>query len=87
MFFVYILESKIANFHYVGLTRKLRVRISEHKLGESPATKFCRPLKLVWYCVFASKYTAARFEKYLKSGSGRAFAKKHLFTLADEVTA
>jgi len=37
-----------------------------------------KPRKLVWYCAFPDKYKALEFEKYLKSHSGRAFAKKRL---------
>jgi hypothetical protein len=29
-------------------------------------------------CSFSDRYKAYEFEKYLKSGSGRAIAKKHL---------
>ena len=35
-------------------------------------------MKLHCYFAFEDKYTAYNFEKYLKSGSGRAFLKKHL---------
>ena len=35
-------------------------------------------MSLVWYCAFTDKYVAYRFEKYLKSGSGRAFLWKHI---------
>ena len=37
-----------------------------------------KPWELVWYCAFPHKYKALEFEKYLKSHSGRAFAKKRL---------
>ena len=37
-----------------------------------------KPWELVWYCAFPDKYRALEFEKYLKSHSGRAFAKKRL---------
>ena len=42
-----------------------------------PATTSMLPVKLVAYFAFSNKYTAFSFEKYLKSGSGRAFIKKH----------
>jgi len=78
MYYVYILENKNKNFHYIGYTKNLNKRIHEHKNGESSVTKGYLPIKLVWHCVFYNKQTAAKFEKYLKSGSGRAFTKKHL---------
>lgn len=43
-----------------------------------PATANCQPVELIFYCAFKNKYTAFDFEKYLKSGSGRAFMQKRL---------
>jgi predicted GIY-YIG superfamily endonuclease len=43
-----------------------------------PATKNIRPVSLLTYLAFTDKYKAIAFEKYLKSGSGRAFMKKRL---------
>lgn len=63
---------------YVGCTRNLKERIERQSLGYVPATKQIAPIKLVNYFAFSNKYTAYNFEKYLKSGSGRAFMKKHL---------
>jgi len=79
VYYVYILKSKRTNkFHYVGLTSNLTNRFSEHQEGKTAVTKGYRPLTLAWYCVFGNKNQAAQFEKYLKSGSGRSFAKRHL---------
>lgn len=78
MYFVYILKSTVREFHYIGLTDSLEIRIDQHHHGLSPVTNPYRPLELAWYCVFPNKFIAAKFEKYLKSGSGRAFAKRHL---------
>lgn len=78
MIYVYILKSTARSFHYVGLTHNLQRRIEEHCNGMTPVTKGYRPLALVWYCVFEDRLRAATFERYLKSGSGRAFSTKHL---------
>jgi len=43
-----------------------------------PATVKRLPLELDFYFAIKDKYKAFRLEKYLKSGSGRAFIKKHL---------
>jgi putative endonuclease len=75
--YVYILELSNGN-HYVGCTADIKKRYSRHKAGLVTATKPHLPLKLVWCCSFSDRYKAYEFEKYLKSGSGRAFAKKHL---------
>jgi len=63
---------------YVGCTDNLKDRIERHKNGHVPATKSRLPVKLVCYFAFSNKYKAFDFEKYLKSGSGRAFLKRHL---------
>ena len=70
-YYVYILELNNGK-HYVGCTVNL-------KKGYVPATKPHLPLKLVWCCSFPDRYKAYDFERYLKSGSGRAFTVKHLF--------
>ncbi|TFF30338.1 GIY-YIG nuclease family protein [Mucilaginibacter psychrotolerans] len=64
--------------HYVGCTVNLKERYARHKKGYVPATKPYLPLKLKWCCSFRDRYKAYQFERYLKSGSGRAFAIKHL---------
>jgi putative endonuclease len=75
--YVYILMCK-GEKSYVGCARDLKSRIKRHRLGYVPATKGLRPMELTAYFAFEDKYKAYRFEKYLKSGSGRAFLKRHL---------
>lgn len=78
MFYVYILYSnKSKNFCY-GYTADLKKRFKEHNDGLSKATKPFRPWRLVWYCAFENRAKAKDFEKYLKSGSGKAFLYKRL---------
>jgi len=77
MFYVYILECS-DNKPYIGCTNNLKDRLVRHQKGYVLATKEFRPIKLTNYFAFSNKYTAFNFEKYLKSGSGRAFMKKHL---------
>ena len=76
MWYVYILICK-NDKPYIGCTDDLKDRITRHEKGYVPATKNIRPIKLVCYSAFSNKYKAFEFEKYLKSGSGRAFIKKH----------
>ncbi|MEK7522313.1 MAG: GIY-YIG nuclease family protein [Patescibacteria group bacterium] len=78
MYYVYILICK-NNKPYTGCTDDLKERIERHNKDYVPATKPLLPVKLVSYFAFQNKYTAFNFEKYLKSGSGRAFMKKHFF--------
>jgi putative endonuclease len=79
MYYVYILDCADGK-PYTGCTDNLKARIERHIKGYVPATKERRPIKLGAYFAFQDKYIAFSFEKYLKSGSGRAFAKKHIIS-------
>ena len=63
---------------YTGCTDDLKDRINRHAKGQVDATKNRLPVKLISYFAFSNKYTAFNFEKYLKTGSGKAFRNKHL---------
>lgn len=78
MKYVYILESLDAEHFYVGLTDDLRTRLKKHNAGEGPHTSKFRPWRIKTYVAFNNEERAVAFEKYLKSGSGRAFAKMRL---------
>jgi predicted GIY-YIG superfamily endonuclease len=77
MYYVYVLLCN-DNKPYTGCTSDLKDRIKRHEFGNVPATKDRLPIKLISYFAFSDKYKSFEFEKYLKSGSGRAFLKKHL---------
>jgi putative endonuclease len=76
--YVYILQSELdpARF-YTGATEDLKARLVKHNAGEVPHTSKFKPWRIKTYFAFADKPSAFAFEQYLKSGSGRAFAKKH----------
>ena len=75
---VYILRSDIDGEHfYVGVTSDVSARLTAHNAGDSPHTSKFRPWYLVVSLEFPSVEKALRFERYLKTGSGRAFAKRH----------
>ena len=76
MYYVYSLKCK--DGYYVGCTDNLKERIIRHKKGNVPATADRLPVILDFYLAVNNKYMAFEFEKYLKSGSGRSFIKKHL---------
>ncbi len=79
MKYVYLLESiSHPDQDYVGLTGDLRARMKKHNAGESPHTSKYKPWRLVTYLAFSDADRAVQFERYMKSHSGRAFAKKRL---------
>ncbi|MGA7840315.1 MAG: GIY-YIG nuclease family protein, partial [Candidatus Acidiferrales bacterium] len=63
---------------YTGVTDDLKARLSKHNSGDVTHTAKYRPWRLKSYVAFADEARAIAFEKYLKSGSGRAFAKARL---------
>ncbi len=77
MYYIYILKCKDNRF-YIGCTNDLKDRIQRHKKGLVDATKNRLPISLYLYLAFPNKHLAFNFEKYLKSGSGRAFVRRHL---------
>jgi predicted GIY-YIG superfamily endonuclease len=82
--FVYIIRSDVEpSRHYVGITSDVRQRLEWHNHGPSGHTVSHRPWSLVVSMEFRSEREAVRFEKYLKSGSGRAFAKRHFSEVAE----
>lgn len=76
MWYVYSLKCK--DGFYIGCTTDLKDRMSRHMKGQVLATRERLPVVLEFYVAIADKYKAFGFEKYLKSGSGRAFIKRHL---------
>ncbi|OYW42859.1 MAG: excinuclease ABC subunit C [Rhodobacterales bacterium 12-64-8] len=78
MTYVYTLYSEDGLHFYVGVTDDLRVRLTKHNAGEVPHTAKYRPWRVKTYLAFSDREQAYAFEAYLKSASGRAFAKKRL---------
>jgi putative endonuclease len=79
MWYVYIIRSvEHPDREYTGATADLKRRFADHNSGKAAYTSKFSPWELLCYMAFPNKYTALEFEKYLKSHSGRAFAKKRL---------
>jgi len=75
---VYILQSQTApDRYYTGMTSNLVGRLAEHNAGRCKHTANGRPCRVVDSITFADEEQALRFEKYLKSGSGCAFSRRH----------
>lgn len=80
MYYVYLLESEaFGSQRYIGLTTDLKRRLADHNAGKSPHTSKYTPWRLATYVAFSDIEKARAFERYLKSGSGHAFAKKRLW--------
>ena len=75
---VYILRSHgVPKERYIGRTSDIQARLEWHNHGPSGYTVRARPWYPAVVIEFCDQATAIRFERYLKSGSGRAFAKRH----------
>ena len=68
---------------YVGLTHDVAARLADHNAGRCPHTARHRPWQLHVTIAFSDEPRAIAFERYLKSGSGRAFAKRHFAQSCD----
>ncbi len=76
--FVYVLRNADQNPSlYVGLSSDVGARLADHDMGRCHHTASRRPWQLHVVIEFPDEDRAVRFERYLKSGSGRAFAKRH----------
>lgn len=76
--YVYLLTSlSNSSHHYTGMTSDLHARLAIHNSGGCPHTAKFRPWQIETALSFRCPQKAAAFEKYLKTGSGRAFAKRH----------
>jgi putative endonuclease len=76
---VYVLKSSAEpTRYYTGLTSNLAGRLDAHNSGRVPHTADGKPWIVDVVVEFADERRAVAFEKYLKSGSGCAFAQRHL---------
>ena len=79
VYYVYVLQSlSHPEQFYTGLCKDVQVRLAAHNAGQSPHTARFKPWRLLSFHYFERPESAAAFECYLKSGSGRAFAVRHL---------
>ncbi len=79
MYYVYLIRSQVDPKQiYTGFTEDLRQRLLDHNAGKSVHTKKYVPWTLETYIAFSDRKQALAFERYLKTGSGIAFAKKRL---------
>jgi predicted GIY-YIG superfamily endonuclease len=80
LFYVYLIESQSSpGQRYVGVTSDLKQRLEDHNAGKSSHTSKFKPWRVATYVAFTDRAKAEAFERYLKSGSGHAFANKRLW--------
>ena len=77
--YAYILESLAEpGRFYTGLTDDLADRLRKHNAGEVTHTAKFAPWCVKSAVAFRERSRAGAFERYLKTASGRAFARKRL---------
>jgi putative endonuclease len=76
--FVYIIRSlSHPQNRYIGVTSDVEARVNAHNAGQNASTAPWRPWGIDVTIEFRTEQMALRFEKYLKSGAGHAFASRH----------
>jgi putative endonuclease len=85
MYYIYILFSEKDKLLYTGFTPDLKSRFEAHSKGYVKATKFRRPLKLIYYESYLNESDARKREKYLKGGNGKNILKIQLESCFKEV--
>ena len=77
--YVYVLQSLSQPKQlYTGSTANLKQRLAEHNAGRVAHTSKFTPWEIRTAAAFKSNERAVAFERYLKSGSGRAFLHRQL---------
>jgi putative endonuclease len=83
MFYVYILRTvHQPKQTYIGSTDDLRKRLTQHNSAQSIHTNKFRPWEVAAYIALPDKKLAETFERHLKTGSGRAFARRHFLNIS-----
>ncbi len=70
-YYVYVLLRLKVNWMYVGYTRNLKKRFSDHNKGKNASTKKYMPFELIHYEAYRNSSDALRREKYLKTTKGK----------------
>jgi putative endonuclease len=77
-FYVYVLHSVADDGFYIGYSKDLKRRLSQHKQSASFATKYRGPWKQIYYEGYTEQLDAKGRERHLKSGGGRRFLRRQL---------
>ena len=80
MRYVYLIRSlSCPEKRYIGIAYDVERRLQEHNAGQSRHTNKHKPWELMAKFGFSEEQKAFDFERYLKHGSGHAFAKRHFW--------
>ncbi|KKQ53194.1 MAG: Excinuclease ABC C subunit domain protein [Parcubacteria group bacterium GW2011_GWD2_38_11] len=82
MYYVYILKSKVKEYHYIGSTEDLKRRFEEHNQGKTKSIKHLIPFELIYYEAYRTKKLALVREIDLKKNS---FRKKELLDRVEKI--
>ena len=70
MFFVYVLQSVRDNKYYIGHTKNLEQRLTDHNRGKSPSVKNRGPFKIIHKEEYLNRLEAIHREKLIKQYKG-----------------
>ncbi len=66
MYYTYVLKSASKPRYYIGYSSDLKKRITSHNSGSVTATKYLRPLQLIYYEAYRGEMMARDREVKLK---------------------
>lgn len=79
MFYVYIIKSIQLDEIYIGSTKDLKIRFSQHNSGYVTSTKNARPWELIYYEAYSiHKLALIREKKFKHYGKSLAMLKKRI---------
>jgi len=67
MSYVYVIKSLRKKWIYIGSTKNLKIRLSDHNNGKVTSTKFYKPFELLYYEAYKNYSLARKREIELKT--------------------
>ncbi len=74
-YYVYVLQSEMDGLFYIGFSRDVHQRLTEHNAGKNVSTKHRKPFKLIFFEAYLYKSDALRREAYFKTAKGKTTLK------------
>jgi putative endonuclease len=82
-YFLYFIQSKKDQEYYIGISKNLEQRLSQHSAGKTFSTRSRKPFKLVYTEQLTRLAEARKREKFLKSYAGVKEKRKIIDTLGE----